>query len=70
MTKEELIELYIKLQNYVVHLDCDEIMTENVIRLVQDDIAHALDVIYDIDISVSKLTRTVIVKDNHDKETK
>lgn len=69
MTKEELIELYIKLQNYVVHLDSDEIMTENVIRLVQDDIANALDVIYDIDISVSKLTRTVIVKDNHDQET-
>lgn len=28
MSKEELIELYIKLQNYVVHLDSDEIMTE------------------------------------------
>ena len=68
MTKEELIELYIKLQNYVVHLDSDEIMTENVIRLVQDDIAHALDIIYDIDISVSKLTRVVIVKDNNDKD--
>ena len=62
MSKEELIRLYIELQNYVVHLDSDEIMTEKVIQLVQDDIAHSLDIIYDIDISVSKLTRTVIVK--------
>ena len=67
MGTEELIKLYKELYQYVRSLDTYEEVLEKVVWIVLSDIAHILDLNYDISIYVEEHTNKVIVKDNHAK---